>query len=57
MHTATGQADWQQQRTRLKAIDTLSARHRASEARIELRQEQKAQDEFAARGREDEQDL
>lgn len=48
-HTAAGQAEWQRQRARLKAFDTLSERHRASEARLELRQEQKTQDEFAAR--------
>lgn len=48
-HTAAGQAEWQQQRARLKAFDTLSERHRASEARLELRHEQKTQDEFAAR--------
>lgn len=48
-HTAAGQADWRQQRTRLQAFDALFERHRANEARSELRQEQKAQDEFAAR--------
>ncbi|WP_300451288.1 flagellar export protein FliJ [Accumulibacter sp.] len=51
--TAAGQAAWQQQRSRLQAFDALSQRHRASEARSELRQEQKAQDEFASRGKED----
>ncbi len=55
-HTATGQADWQRQRVRLKAFDTLSERHRAREARLELRQEQKIQDEYAARGQDDEAD-
>ncbi|MBK7673900.1 MAG: flagellar export protein FliJ [Candidatus Accumulibacter sp.] len=48
-HTAAGQVEWQRQRARLKAFDTLSERHRVSEARLELRQEQKIQDEFAAR--------
>jgi flagellar FliJ protein len=48
-HTAAGQAEWQAQRTRLKAFDALAERHRASEARLALRQEKKAQDEFAAR--------
>jgi flagellar FliJ protein len=54
-HTAAGQAEWQEQRTRLKAFDALSERHSASEARLELRHEQKTQDEFAARMRDDEQ--
>jgi hypothetical protein len=35
---------------RLKAFDTLSRRHRAGEAREELRRSRKLQDEFAARG-------
>ena len=48
-HTADGQAEWRQQQKRLKAFDALSERHRASEARWESRQEQKTQDEFAAR--------
>jgi flagellar FliJ protein len=54
--TATGQAEWQRQRSRLNAFDTLSQRHRAGEARRELRQEQKLQDEFAARGRNERQE-
>ncbi len=54
-HTAAGQAEWQQQRARLKAFDTLSERHRAREARHNLKQEQKLQDEFAARIKDDEQ--
>jgi flagellar FliJ protein len=54
-HTAAGQAEWQSQRSRLNAFDTLSERHRAGEARRELRHEQKLQDEFAARGRDDQQ--
>lgn len=53
-HTAAGQAAWKQQRTRLQAFDALFERHRASEAKLEVRQEQKAQDEFAARRRHDE---
>lgn len=52
--TATGQTEWQQQRARLKAFDALSERHRSSEARIEHRQEQKVQDELAARPKDDE---
>lgn len=52
--TAAGQAQWQQQRTRLKAFDTLSQRHHASEISLELRREQKVQDEFASRHYDDE---
>ncbi len=55
-HTAAGQANWQQQRTKLQAFDALFERHRASEARLALRQEQKAQDEYAARRKDDEQE-
>jgi len=54
-HTAAGQAEWQQQRSRRKAFDTLSERHRARETRHDLKQEQKLQDEFAARIKDDEQ--
>jgi flagellar FliJ protein len=54
-NTAAGQADWQQQRARLQAFDALFERHRVNEAKLELRQEQKAQDEFAARRQDDEQ--
>jgi flagellar FliJ protein len=46
-HTLTGQQHWQQQRTKLKALDTLSERHRAKQITLELRYEQKMQDEFA----------
>lgn len=48
-HTAGGQAAWQQQRIRLKAFDALSERHRANQTKLDLREEQKAQDEFATR--------
>jgi flagellar FliJ protein len=48
-HTAAGQVQWQQQRTKLKAFDTLSQRHDASELALEVRREQKTQDEFASR--------
>lgn len=51
--TATGQAHWQQQRIKLKAFDTLSARHFASENAREIKRDQKAQDEFAARRKKD----
>lgn len=48
-NTAIGQAQWQQQRTKLKAFDTLSQRHQTNEAALESRREQKIQDEFASR--------
>lgn len=48
-NTAAGQAHWQEQRIRLKAIDTLSDRHRVSELALEIRREQKLSDEIAAR--------
>jgi len=51
--TASGQAHWQQQRMKLKAFDTLSERHYASENALELKREQKNQDEFAARSKDD----
>ena len=53
-NTATGQTHWQQQRKKLKAFDTLSERHFASEEAIEIRREQKTQDEFASRLKADE---
>lgn len=52
-NTATGQTHWQQQRTKLKALDTLSDRHYASESALEQKREQKIQDEFSARRRTD----
>lgn len=55
-HTAAGQTEWQQQRTKLKAFDTLSQRHHASEMALDQKREQKIQDDFAAR-RGDESDL
>ena len=48
-HTATGQTHWQQQRKKLKAFDTLSERHFANEMTLEVKREQKTQDEFASR--------
>ena len=45
----SGQAHWQHQQMKLKAFDTLSERHFASEEAQEVRREQKTQDEFAAR--------
>lgn len=53
-NTVNGQKDWQQQRTKLKAFDTLSQRHRNNEMAHEFKREQKAQDEFAARGKNNE---
>lgn len=47
--TRQGQDHWQEQNKRLKAIDTLSDRHTASERYREGKQEQKLQDEFSAR--------
>jgi flagellar FliJ protein len=51
LNTATGQMNWQQQRKNLKAIDTLSDRHFSRENAREIKREQKAQDEFAARAK------
>ena len=48
--TAAGQQAWLAQRTKVKAFDTLSQRHKALEARAEGRAEQRAQDEHAAKG-------
>lgn len=48
-NTARGQARWQEQRVRLKAIDTLAVRHQQNETLRENRREQKLVDEFAAR--------
>lgn len=48
-NTAAGQTHWRQQRTKLKAFDTLSRRHQSSELAHALRSDQKMQDEFASR--------
>jgi flagellar protein FliJ len=53
-HTAAGQTLWQQQRKKLKAFDALSERHYSSENALESKRDQKMQDEFAARKKEDE---
>lgn len=53
-NTVAGQAYWQEQRVRLKAIDTLSVRHRTNESGLEVRREQKLSDEIAARKRREE---
>ena len=52
-NTVAGQTQWQQQRKKLKAFDTLSERHFASENAREMKKEQKVQDEFAARTKDD----
>lgn len=52
-HTQAGQRQWQQQRRKLKAFDTLSARHHANEAYHEQKREQKTQDDYAARNKDD----
>ena len=52
-NTAAGQSQWQQQRKKLKAFDTLSERHFASENAREMKKEQKVQDEIAARPKDD----
>jgi flagellar FliJ protein len=51
-NTAVGQAQWREQRKKLKAFDTLSARHFTRENAKEAKREQKLQDEFATRKRE-----
>jgi flagellar FliJ protein len=53
-NTARGQAHWQQQRIKLKAFDTLSDRHFANQEALQIRRDQKTQDEFAARLKSDE---
>jgi len=51
--TVAGQLQWQQQRKKLKAFDTLSERHHTAENAREMKREQKMQDEFAIRPRVD----
>ncbi|MDR0673440.1 MAG: flagellar export protein FliJ [Zoogloeaceae bacterium] len=50
-NTAAGQEHWRKQHIRMKAIDTLSIRHRSAEEKKALRQEQKQTDEFGLRRR------
>jgi len=45
-----GQQTWMEKRSRAKAFDTLSARHKAGVLREEGRAEQKITDEHAAKG-------
>ncbi len=48
--TQAGQRDWVDKRSQVKTYDTLSERHAARERYAEGKQEQKVQDEHAARG-------
>lgn len=48
-NTQRGKQHWQQQNTRMKAIDTLSVRHDARIRDQDNKQEQKLLDEFSAR--------
>lgn len=45
-----GQRHWHSQQRRLKSFDTLSQRHYSAERKLQARQEQKEQDDFALRG-------
>jgi len=47
--TAAGQREWLDKRGRVQAFDSLFERHRRREQYVENRQEQKVQDEHAAR--------
>ena len=47
--TTIGKDQWREQHKKLKAIDTLSDRHEASERQLEGKREQKLLDEFSAR--------
>ncbi len=46
----TGRNQWQEQRRKLKSLDTLSERHRALGLKHESKSEQKEQDEYALKG-------
>ncbi|MDR1888294.1 MAG: flagellar export protein FliJ [Zoogloeaceae bacterium] len=48
-NTAAGQQHWQEQHTRMKAIDTLSIRHQKTQDKKQNKLEQKQLDEFAIR--------
>ncbi len=54
---AAGKLEWLDQRSQVKAFNTLSRRQQREELRVENRMEQKAQDEYAARGRRNEEDM
>jgi flagellar FliJ protein len=47
--TVDGQQEWLDKRNRVKAFDTLSQRHKASEERSEAKTAQRDQDEHAAK--------
>ena len=47
--TVRGQQAWVDQRTKVKAFDTLSKRHQAKEARDEVKREQHMTDEHASK--------
>lgn len=47
--TVDGQKEWLDKRNRVKAFDTLSQRHKASEVQSEVKAEQRSQDEHAAK--------
>lgn len=55
--TAAGKREWLDQRSQVKAFDTLSQRHQSREQRIDNRLEQKVQDEHATRGHRNEDGL
>lgn len=48
-NTQRGQQHWQQQNSKLKAIDTLAVRHEKKEQKQLEKQEQKLLDEFSTR--------
>ena len=48
-NTHRGQQHWQQQNSKLKAIDTLAVRHEKNEKKRQEKQEQKLLDEFSTR--------
>ena len=49
-HAEQSRCQWQTQRLKSKAFDTLSLRFTATATRIETCREQKSQDDFASRG-------
>lgn len=50
LHAETGRHHWHSEQRRLKSFDTLSRRHRQSEARREQRGEQRELDDLAVKG-------
>lgn len=47
--TADGQKAWLDERTKMKAFDALSQRHKAKEQKVEAKREQRFTDEHAAK--------